>query len=225
MTTDLDEVPDMKVTQNRVNASEAPAPAALGPNSVFALGGLGMGGTGDASERRESEATDEERVVEALTAIEAPRSIGALSDAIGLDWKRVKEALRALVKQKKVLVTGKGRGTKYSLVRDGGLGWVPGKPTVAKAKSKPKAKHNTPLKQRVSSARAKARAVARAPAPVVPAAAPVAVPAELDICCGLFSNGDLQIESAGQSMRLDRAKARHLVDYLLKIDAALQPRA
>lgn len=221
MSTDLD--PIENVTQRTVPASAAAPSQPTGPNSVFALGKTITGAVVDEAEqmsaRGEAAGADlrpvDERMLELLGAA-GGLSRRMLCQNLGIGMARCLEELASLMKHKKVVQTGKGRATAYHLAGGGFKGWLKRNgEESAEGRAKPRKRAASVLKQRVSKALAKPKAPSTAPSLVH-------APIEPNICCGLFSNRDLQIEAGGQQMRLDRAQTRHLVEYLLKVDAAFQ---
>lgn len=197
---------------------------------MFALGAAGGGASFEQAAEPELKAADE-RILHLLQQ-EGRTSLKSIAEQCGLAPTRVKSELASLVSFGKVVTVGKARSTAYELAPAGFKGWLrkkgqtsaegrakvaPKRNAAPKATTKTPTKAKAPLKQRVGVALAKAR-----PALPAPAAAPAIAEAPA-VECGLFSSGAMQIDANGQSLRLDRGQARAVIDWLLKIDAAMRP--
>lgn len=197
------------VTQSRVPAAGAPPVATATPNSVFALGQAA------ASEPAGEEAADmsdlEAQTLELLT--KGDLSTKRIADALGVGVATAKKLTTRLQKGRKVWRVGKGPATRFSLAKGGFQGWLlkKGTPAPATSTSRPPPKEKRP-----------AKAVARAVAPVAPPAAPPAPAVAPEITCGLFSNGEIQIDIPDEQLRLNREQTRYLIDWLFKVDNVLR---
>lgn len=217
------ETPDEvdSVTQSSRPAAGAPPVATLAPNSVFALAQQSAGAEpeADGGVQAPDMADLEQQALELLGKGDA--STSRVADAIGIGYSTAKRLTERLAKAKKIYMVGAGRACRWSLAKGGFQGWLRSK--ASKGKSKPAKRPAKPAAKARKAAKPVAKPVtALARAPLQPVAAVVPATPEPEISCGLFSNGEIQIDVPDDTLRLNRAQARYLVDWLLKVDAALR---
>lgn len=207
------------VTQSTRSAAGAPPVDTVAPNSVFALGQQQAGAPAAVEEQASDMADLEQLALELLGKCDA--STKRLGEALGVGVSTVKRLTERLVKAKKAYKVGAGPATRWSLANGGLQGWLRSKATGKGPKR--------PAKPAVKARTAKTAKPAAKPAPrllpakvAAPAAAAPATPPEPEISCGLFSNGEIQIDVPDDTLRLNRTQARYLVDWLLKVDAVLR---
>lgn len=206
------------MNQRRVNAAEAPPVATTGVASVFAMGGAPAPTSEPEAAKpgKEAEAITDQ-VVAAIKAAGTGSSV-SVSKATGLPRQKVSVAMNGLYRRGVLEPVGKDGITKiYQLAPTGAApvqkaggfkGWLEKKgQQTAEGRSWQK-KGKTPQVRAGGSEGA---------------VVPVAMPA---IRCGLFNDGELRIEAAGQpELRLVKSQARQLVDYLDMIRGALEASA
>lgn len=232
--------PILDVRQSVVDARGAAAVMSTAPNSVFALGAAGAGVVAPPKRGRSKKAIGEHhraRVLELLANGEELNTL-TIAEKLGVSGSATGRLMAKMVGEKAVCVSrSQGRLQFFKLPAGGFKGWLRNKGEESAegraprrrpaAAAEPKATRSKPAKR---PGKTLPTAVMHAAAPVAPASAvsapPVIEPStadELEIALGLFSNGEIQIDVVDNSLRLNRTQTRQLIDWLLKVDAALRP--
>jgi hypothetical protein len=226
-----DEDESLGITQRRVNASDAPPVETTGASSVFALAGKPgsnstppPSSTGKRSPRRE----------EALAALtkHGAQSPAQVAERIGISSQNAYDLLARMLAAKMVVRLGshgsytydipdrEGERTQAAAAEpappSGFKGWLQRKGEASAEGRAKTAKPTKPAKRRAPRETLVGGAA--------PALQQVARPIP-SLSCALYNTGELVIEAfEKQPLRLNRNEVRELVDYLLHLDKALQPR-